>query len=79
MEPAETKITGVRYILTLGKIQVVEVNRGTLGQRVKVNLFGSPVSATFEAPAHADIREGDLLTVYTEVLTNAHADKPQIQ
>lgn len=86
MEPTENeidmlpeKITGVRYVLTLGKMQVVKVDKGTLGQKVKVMLFGNLVSATFEAPAYADIREGDILTCYTEVLTNAHADKPPKQ
>lgn len=79
MEPTETKITGIRFIITLGKMRVTGVNKGVLGQRVKVELFGQPVSATFEAPPNADIREGDLLTVYTEVLTDAFADKPQKQ
>lgn len=74
----QEKITGIRYILTLGKIQVVDVNKGVLGQRVKV-MFPGSVSATFEAPANADVKVGDVLTLYTEVLTNAHADKPQIE
>lgn len=79
MEPVENKITGIRYILTLGKMQVVKVEKGTFGQKIKVMLFGNTVSATFEAPPNADIREGDILTAYTECLTNAHADKPSVQ
>ena len=77
MEPVEAKITGIRFMITLGKMRVIGVDKGALGQRVKVELFGQPVSATFEAPSDADIRIGDLLTAYTEVLTDANADKPQ--
>lgn len=75
---SDEKITGIRYILTLGKMQVTKVDKGSLGQKIKVLLFNQNIQAHFEAPPYADIREGDLLTVYTEVLTNAHADKPPI-
>lgn len=71
------KITGIRYILTLGKVQVTKVEKGLSGQRIHVD-FGNSIIGKFEAPANADVKLGDKLTLYTEVLTNAFADKPSV-
>ena len=61
MEPAEGKIG--RYVLILGKFRVVERTEGTM----KLALGGS-TTMTVALPEQADVRSGDILTLYTEVL-----------
>lgn len=62
----------LRLTLVLGKFPVTEVSRAFRGWRMKVQLAGT-TTATFEnIPDIADIRVGDLLTLYTEVLTKEH-------
>ena len=61
-----------RLVLILGKFPVTEVSRAFRGWRMKVQLGGT-TTATFEnVPDMADVRVGDLLTLYTEVLTKEH-------
>ncbi len=52
-----------RYKLVLGKFRVSERTAGAM----KVELGGS-TTMTVTIPEHADVRAGDLITLYTEVL-----------
>jgi len=52
-----------RYKLVLGKFRVSERSAGAM----KVELGGS-TTMTVTIPEHADVRSGDLITLYTEVL-----------
>lgn len=55
--------TQFRYKLVLGKFRVSERSAGAM----KVELGGS-TTMTVTIPEHADVRAGDLITLYTEVL-----------
>lgn len=68
MESAETKI---RLRLLLGKFQVKWVNPGVSGMKFALDM-GNAITLNGDCPIRADIRVGDLLTLYTEVL----ADEP---
>jgi len=52
-----------RFKLVLGKFPVVRVSSTHF-----VLQLGGTTQGTFSYPDHADIRNGDLLTLYTEVL-----------
>ncbi len=62
-EPA-TK--GMRFILALTKVPVMDVTQTLEAQRVKLALGGS-TTMTFDVTNAADVRIGDILTLYTEV------------
>jgi hypothetical protein len=64
MEPAKDPLR-TRMILALGKYRVVERREA----QMKLALGGS-TTMTIPLPPYADVREGDLLTLYTEVLFN---------
>jgi hypothetical protein len=61
----------VRHKLILGKFPVLAVQRSTNGFRFSLQLPG--VKLILEVPPSADVREGDLLTLYTEVLAHDQA------
>lgn len=71
MEPPKDK---VRYVLILGKYRVVERTE----KQMKLALGGS-TTMTVTLPPHADVKAGDILTLYTEVLTDANPQPPSIQ
>ena len=74
MEPTQTKVG--RYILTLGKYRVLERSE----TQMKIALGGSTtMTVTLPSNANIDVRTGDLLTFYTEVLVNANPQPPSIQ
>jgi hypothetical protein len=74
MEPIESKVKNKnRYILNLGKYRVLERTE----THMKLALGGSTVM-TVSLPPQADVRTGDILTLYTEVLY-ANPDKSSIQ
>lgn len=75
MEPAETTL---RHRLILGKFQVIKVDKGALGVSFTINL-GNAVTAKVDSPITSDVRVGDWLTLYTEVLANADLSPPPIQ
>lgn len=52
-----------RLVLVLGKFRVKERQ-----DRKMVLKLGGSTEMTVMLPEHADVREGDLLTLYTEVL-----------
>lgn len=60
----------VRYKLVLGKFRVTKVGKAPVGYWFHLDLPGTP-GLVIEVPLHADVRENDLLTLYTEVLTDA--------
>jgi hypothetical protein len=74
MEPVESKIKNQnRYILVLGKYRVLERTE----THMRIALGGSTVM-TVSLPPQADVKTGDVLTLYTEVLY-ANPEKPSIQ
>ena len=75
MEPLKETL---RLIVNLGKYQVVKVDKGTLGTSFVLAL---PNNVTIKAdlPYQADIRTGDRLTLYTEVLSNVFPTDAPIQ
>jgi hypothetical protein len=62
-------MTDTRYRLILGKFQVTALEKGVGGFKAKIN-FGSGVTVWIASPIAADVRVGDWLTFYTEVLAN---------
>lgn len=65
MEPADTPI---RYKLIIGKYPVVQIEREADGLACALQ-FPAGIKFVFKGiPPMADLREGDLLTLYTEVL-----------
>ena len=76
MESASPKM---RLRLILGKYRVTKVAKDALGILFVLDLTNS-VRITFDSiPPYADVREGDLLTLYTEVLTNDNPQQTPIQ
>ena len=67
MEPIKEK---VRLVANLGIYTVIKVEQGTLGTRFTIALPNN-VTLTADLPYRADVRIGDRLTLYTEVLANA--------
>lgn len=68
MEPTETQMSDatrkpLRLVLVLGKFRVDERTANAM----KIALGGS-TTMTVTLPDGADVRAGDLLTLYTEVL-----------
>ncbi len=66
MESLE-KSKRMRFVLPLVKCPVTEITQlvGTDKQRIKIALGGS-TTMTFEVSNLADLRMGDLMTLYTE-------------
>lgn len=60
-----------RLKLVLGKFPVARVIKTPWGFAFSLTLPGIKEKLVISVPDHADVREGDLLTLYTEVLTNA--------
>lgn len=69
MESAETSLkpyVGPRFKLILGKFPVVRVHEPVLGiKQFAIQMQG--VRVVIDAPHDVDVREGDLLSLYTEV------------
>jgi len=65
MEPLENAI---RHKLVLGRFPVVGVQRSSAGFKFALQLPG--IKLILEVPPSSDVREGDLLTLYTEVLAH---------
>ncbi len=56
-----------RLRLILGKFQVTAVSQGLTGTKASLNL-GNSVKLHIDIPIQADVKLGDYLTLYTEVL-----------
>lgn len=68
----------LRLKLVLGKFPVSAVSRTVGGHKFTLTLPGLGVM-TAEVNAPVDVREGDLLTLYTEVLCDAKSGSTSIQ
>lgn len=79
MESAETP---VRLRLILGKFKVVQVKTVPLlnhgDQEVIIDIMNG-VTVNVIVPKIADVREGDLLTFFTEVVTHAKPFESSVQ
>lgn len=74
MESVEAALKGkLRLVLNLGKYRVLE----RTGDVIKVALGGS-TTMTIVLPPNADVKAGDILTYYTEVLY-AQPSQPPVQ
>lgn len=68
----------LRFKVALGKFQVTAVSLGLTGTRFTIQLPNS-VTMTIDAPLRADVRVGDMLTLYTEVLCNDQPNPTHVQ
>lgn len=67
---------GPRFKLALGKYRVLRVQRNPFGmQQFSLDLNGRTI--VINAPRDADIHEGDLLTLYTEVAIAVPSPAPK--
>ena len=66
--PHTDKVGALRYKLVLGKFRVIRVNKIGAVLQMHVDLPGLG-TMHISVPSTADVREGDLLTFYTEVLS----------
>jgi len=57
----------IRYKLALGKFRVSRIEKAPTGFRMSIHLPGLG-QVICHIPFLADVREGDLLTLYTEIL-----------
>jgi len=60
-----------RLVLVLGKFRVIDLQ----GRKMKLKLGGS-TTMDVNLPPQADVRAGDLLTLYTEVLYAQPSEPP---
>jgi len=58
--------TGPRFKLVLGKYPVLRVREPVLGIK-QFSIRINEITLIIDAPHDADVREGDLLSLYTEV------------
>ena len=75
MEPVEKK---VRYKLLITKSQVIKVEQGALGTRFYVQL-PQGIILTADLTFEADVKQGDVLSIYTEIYAHAHPSTTSIQ
>ena len=68
----------LRLKLIIGKFQIISVKRGVGGCTFTLDL-GNSIKFTADSPVPADVRVGDWLTFYTEVLADANTLPPPIQ
>lgn len=72
MEPTQSPLAGFRYRLVGPKFQVVKVEKGKTG--IRIHMKYEAIGMVWDCPVtNADVRIGDLLTLYTEVLVDANA------
>lgn len=62
----------LRHKLALGKYLVTRVVKHHLGFEMVIDL-GNSIKLTCVVPPSSDVREGDVLTLYTEVLVKEPA------
>jgi len=72
MESPETQ---VRYKLVLGKFMVNRIEPASVGFKMSIQLPGLGYMIC-PIPFPADVREGDLITLYTEILGAATQPTP---
>ena len=67
----------IRHKLVLGKFPVTGVKRTYDGFEFALQLPG--LKLVLHVPPSSDVREGDILTLYTEVLTHAQSSEPSVE
>ena len=72
MEPPQTAL---RYQLILGKFPVIKIDKDPFDKLQFVLDVGKKVYMVCTPPPNADVKEGDLLTLYTEVLVHAKSSQ----
>ena len=68
--PHTDQVGAFRYKLVLGKYPIIRVEKTPFGFDFCIQLPNG-VRMVVSAPPSADVKEGDVLTLYTEVLANA--------
>lgn len=68
----------LRFRLVLGKFRVSRTTSNALNTTFTLDL-GNSIKMTLDVPPYADVREGDLLTLYTEILSHANPQQPPVQ
>lgn len=84
MESPKAEMKALRRLqLVLGKFPIVHVRKRNdivaLGDQEITISFPNNICIVMLVPSIADVREGDLLTIYTEVLTHAPTQPTPIQ
>lgn len=80
MEPLEKTLSErFRYRLILGKFPVIKLEKDFLGNTQATVDLQNRAYFVMQLPATADVKEGDLLTLYTEVLSNAKSEQTPVQ
>lgn len=72
------RVGAIRYKLVLGKYPIARVEKTLTGFAFAIQLPNN-VKFIVSAPPHADVKEGDLLTLYTEILSDAPVIKPPVE
>lgn len=67
----------LRLRLILGKYPVTRVEKGLTGLLMEIALPGG-MKILCDLPVTADVRLGDLLTLYTEVLADPNRPQPMV-
>ena len=70
MTDSPTSSGSLRLRLVLGKFRVTSVSKALIGYVAKIQLGPASMEITIPYDS-ADIRSGDLITLYTEVPSNA--------
>ncbi len=65
----------LRYKLLLGKLRVLSVTKAIHGYDMAIDLPGLG-RLICPVPTHADVRAGDILSLYTEILSSAPIEGP---
>lgn len=68
----------VRFKLLLGKYRIVKVEMNAIGPAFALDL-GSGAKMVIQGSNVMDVREGDLLTLYTEVLAHAQPSQTSVK
>lgn len=73
----DTTTDRIRYKLVLGKFQVTRILER--GEFLEFNIHLPGLGHLICTGPKADVKEGDLLTLYTEILANAKPSEPPVQ
>ena len=87
MEPPKDEIEKIlsskpRYLLIGPKVMVVKTEKGVEGIRIHMRFVNSPITMIWDTPiprAKIDVKVGDLLSLYTELLVNAEPEPTSVQ
>ena len=74
----ESASPSLRILVILGKYRVTKVEKGVFGTKFRMDM-GNSVFVDADLGVSADVRVGDLLTIYTEVLADDKSSTTPIQ